>query len=371
MYAAPLAWIALAAALAPLPTPAFAPLPIPGYVPPTPALGPPPSTPAVPPTGAPFTIDAAHSHVGFSIRHLGLTRVRGSFAEVSGSLVWDGADPANGSITVVIGAASVDTRNQRRDDDLRENFFETATFPKIVFQSTGVEEGPDGLLLHGILRIKDVSRPVTLDTRRLGEWSDSASGDRRVAFAAGLVIDRRDFGVRAEGHPAEIRLVIGYDVEIEIEIEALLPGYADTGYPGGEASAAARLDAAATADPDADLEARWAELRASSDSLDYSPRALALLGFKLLNRDDARAAVQAFTLYQAEAGTPAATTFEWLGHAYAAAGRPDDAVASYRRALELDPSRAGSIEMLRLVEGGDARSRWTVPDAALAPAAEG
>lgn len=362
MYAASRAWIALAV-LAPAD----------GWAPVPPAAGrtAPPAPPAIAPAGAPFTIDAAHSHVGFSIRHLGLTRVRGSFAEVSGSLVWDGADPANSSITVVIGAASVDTRNQRRDDDLRENFFQTAAFPKIVFQSTDVEEGPDGLLLHGILRIKDVSRPVTLDTRRLGEWADSASGDRRVAFAAGLVIDRRDFGVRAEGHPAEIRLVIGYDVEIEIEIEALLPGYADTGYPGGEASAAGRLDTAVSADPDVDLEARWAELRASSDSLDYSARALALLGFKLLNRDNTRAAVQAFSLYEAEAGEPAATTFEWLGHAYAAAGRSEDAAESYRRALELDPSRAASIEMLRLVEGGDARARWTVPDAALAAAPEG
>ena len=370
MYPASLAWIALAV-LAPADTWVPAPPADAWATPPAAEPTAPPTSFAIAPAGAPFTIDAAHSHVGFSIRHLGLTRVRGSFAEVTGSLVWDGADPASSSITVVIGAASVDTRNQRRDDDLRENFFETAAFPKIVFQSTGVEEGPDGLLLHGILRIKDVSRPVTLDTRRLGEWSDTASGDRRVAFAAGLVIDRRDFGVRAEGHPAEIRLVIGYDVEIDIEIEALLPGYADTGFPGGEASAAGRLDEAVAADPDVDLEARWAELRASSDSLDYSPRALALLGFKLLNRNNGRAAVQAFSLYGAEAGEPAATTFEWLGHAYAAAGRSADAAESYRRALELDPSRAASIEMLRLVEGGDARARWTVPDAALAAAAEG
>jgi polyisoprenoid-binding protein YceI len=331
-------------------------------------LAPPSPGPVAPaPTPLPYSIDAAHSHVGFSIRHLGLSRVRGSFAEVSGSLVWDPADPTNGSITVVIGAASLDTRNERRDDDLRENFFETGEFPRIVFQSTGVERGPEGLVIHGVLRLKDVSRPVTLKTRTIGEWAEYTSADRRVGFEAGLVIDRRDFGVRAEGHPAEMRLVIGYEVEIEIEIEALLPGYADTGYPGGEASAARRLDEAVASRPDLDLEARWEELRASPDSLDYSARALALLGFKLLNRGNARAAVQAFSLYQAESEAPAPTTFEWLGHALAAAGRDADAAASYRRALEMDPTRVGSIEMLRLVEGGGARGRWTVPDEALAP----
>lgn len=332
-----------------------------------PAGGAPPD-PAPPAAGIPFSVDAAHSHVGFSVRHLGLSRVRGSFGEVSGALLWDADSPVDGSITVLIGAASLDTRNQRRDDDLRENFFETGRFPTIAFQSTGVEATPDGLNVHGILRIKDVSRPVTLAARGPGERVDPANGERRVAFEARLTIDRRDFGVRSEGHPAEVRLVIGYEVEIEIEIEAVVPGYSDAAYPGGEESAAAVLERESAADPGLDFGIRWAELRADAAAQrDFEPRGLALLGFKLLERGDARAAVRAFELYASEAGEPAASTHEWLGHAYADAGRRADALASYRRALALDPGRAGSIEMLRYLES--ARGQWSVPVEAVGPRA--
>ena len=317
----------------------------------------------------PFTIDAAHSHVGFSVRHLGLTRVRGSFADVSGTLAWVADDPAASSVTVLIGVASIDTRNERRDEDLRENFFHTERYPRMAFQSTGVRLVDGALTMTGILRIKDVSRPVTLEGQALGDWRDEASGDRRVAFEAGVVIDRREFGVVAEGHPAERRLVIGYDVEITIEIEALLPAYADTPYPGGDGSAAGILDRELGADTDLDLAARWRTLRAeATDSLDFSARAIALLGFKLLGRGNADAAIDAFSLYESEAGEPAPTTFEWLGHALARAGRDADAEASYRRALSLDATRAGSIEMLRRVT--DRSGDWTIPDAALQPAEE-
>ena len=175
--------------------------------------------PARPPT---WNVDRSHSQVGFVVRHF-FTPVRGKFDSVDVALQLDPADPTTASVEVRIAVASVNTGRDRRDNDLRSpNFFDAPTYPAITFKSSAVRvTGPDEYVAVGTLTIKDVSKEVELPIRFLGrqEMPTRDGGTREVAgFEAGLIIDRREFGV-GTGDWARTN-VVGGDVKIEITIEA-------------------------------------------------------------------------------------------------------------------------------------------------------
>jgi len=178
---------------------------------------------AAPPAGPPtWNVDRSHSQVGFVVRHF-FTPVRGKFDSVDVALQLDPADPTTASVEVRIAVASVNTGRDRRDNDLRSpNFFDAPTYPAITFKSSAVRvTGPDEYVAVGTLTIKDVSREVELPIRFLGrqEMPTRDGGTREVAgFEAGLIIDRREFGV-GTGDWARTN-VVGGDVKIEITIEA-------------------------------------------------------------------------------------------------------------------------------------------------------
>ncbi|MFW6088592.1 MAG: YceI family protein [Gemmatimonadota bacterium] len=297
-----------------------------------------------------YVVDPAHTSVSFAVRHLGLSKVRGSFSDVDGAALWSEERPELSSATIVIDVATLDTGNERRDEDLRENFFEVERFPRITFESTGFERAEDGYVLRGELTIRDSTHEVGFPVELLGTLTDSISGERRVGFEGGLEIDRKDYGVEAEGHPAELRLVIGHDIEIELQVEARVPGYRAASF----ASENGRSIGAELAEvlEDGGVEAarrRHAEIMAAPDGYDTSARELALLGFKRLEADDPDGAVLALELYRE--AQPSATADEWLGHAYAAAGRDEEAIAAYERALAEDAWRTSAREMLRRLGG--------------------
>jgi len=178
---------------------------------------------AAPPAGPPtWNVDRSHSQVGFVVRHF-FTPVRGKFDSVDVALQLDPADPTTASVEVRIAVASVNTGRDRRDNDLRSpNFFDAPTYPAITFKSSAVRvTGPDEYVAVGTLTIKDVSKEVELPIRFLGrqEMPTRDGGTREVAgFEAGLIIDRREFGV-GTGDWARTN-VVGGDVKIEITIEA-------------------------------------------------------------------------------------------------------------------------------------------------------
>lgn len=167
-----------------------------------------PSSAAAAPAVDRYVIDPAHTSVTFAVRHLGLSKVRGSFSGVSGAVLWSEEQPELSSATVVVEVASLDTGNERRDEDLVENFFETERFPRIVFESTRFEKGEAGYLLRGELTIRDSTHDVRFPVELLGTLTDSISRERRVGFEGELEIDRTDYGVEAENYPAEIWLVV-------------------------------------------------------------------------------------------------------------------------------------------------------------------
>jgi polyisoprenoid-binding protein YceI len=112
-----------------------------------------------------WQLDPAHSSAQFAVRHIGISTVRGTFTKLSGTVRYDPADTKNNSVEVTIEAASVDSRVEMRDNDLRsDHFFDVQKYPTIAFRSTKVESaGTDKLKITGDLTIRGITKPVTLD----------------------------------------------------------------------------------------------------------------------------------------------------------------------------------------------------------------
>ena len=143
-----------------------------------------------------YTIDPAHSSIGFVARHAMVTKVRGSFTDVAGTVVVDAVDPSKSSVNVTVQVASVDTRNPDRDGHLRTNdFLDVANHPEITFVSTSAKlHGEDSVTLTGDLTIKGVTKSITLDFDYQGAATDPF-GNQRLGFEGSHVISRQDYGI--------------------------------------------------------------------------------------------------------------------------------------------------------------------------------
>jgi len=177
---------------------------------------------AVAANAAEYDIDMHHSSVGFKVKHMMVTNVRGHFADFSGSFTWDPANPAAGKVNATIQAGSIDTGNEKRDEHLRnEDFFDTTKYPTLTFVSTKVvPKGKDSYALHGELTMHGVTKSVELELAFIGEMTDPKAGTR-VGWEATGVINRRDFGVDFSKTLDNGGLVVGDDVTIELAIEGI------------------------------------------------------------------------------------------------------------------------------------------------------
>jgi polyisoprenoid-binding protein YceI len=168
-----------------------------------------------------WDLDPVHSHIGFVARHLMVSKVRGHFGKSDVRIV-TAENPADSSVTVSIDAASVDTGNQTRDDDVRsERFLDVVNHPLITFRSTGVTPaGGDKYQVAGDLSIRGVTRPAVLDLE-LGGFGPDQYGGTRAGFSATTEINRIDFGV-SFNPPIPGGVMISEKIQIEIEAEAVL-----------------------------------------------------------------------------------------------------------------------------------------------------
>lgn len=163
-----------------------------------------------------YTIDGAHSSANFAVKHLGISTVRGRFTDVSGSILFDQAVPEKSSVTAVIRSASVTTDNATRDKHLNTaDFFDTAKYPEIRFQSTSVRKtGEDQYVAVGNLTIRDVSKQVELPfTLAHGK---GMKGEPRLGAEGALTINRFDYHVSYD--PSG--LGVGKEVKIDVSVEA-------------------------------------------------------------------------------------------------------------------------------------------------------
>jgi polyisoprenoid-binding protein YceI len=171
-----------------------------------------------------YAIDKSHTRLGFAVRHMAVSKVRGDFTEFSGTLEV-AEDPADSKVSVTIDAASVDTRDENRDNHLRTNdFFDVENHPTWTFNSTAVRPvSPGEWNVDGDLTIRGVTKPVTLDVTLEGVVKDPY-GMHRVGFSAKTSIDREDFGVSFNGVMEAGGVIVGKKVDIDIEAEATHQG---------------------------------------------------------------------------------------------------------------------------------------------------
>jgi polyisoprenoid-binding protein YceI len=168
-----------------------------------------------------WRIDAGHAEVGFVGRHFGLTKIRGRFTGVDGTITI--ADPIEeSSVDVTIAMATVDSGDGTRDDHLRSaDFFDVEHHPTATFRSTAVTAAADGSgRLRGELTIKDVTRPVELDVAFVGRVTDPWENDRLVFSAAGL-INREDWGLTWNMALGAGGWLVSKEIRLEIEAELL------------------------------------------------------------------------------------------------------------------------------------------------------
>ena len=168
-----------------------------------------------------WQLDPPHSSAQFSVRHLGVSTVRGAFTKVSGSAQYDAANPAKSSLQATIDAASVDTRVEMRDNDLRSpRFLDAQKYPTITFQSKKVEAAGAGKLkVTGDLTIHGVTKEVVLDVDGPSPAIKDPMGKDRLRMGASATtkINRNDFGV--SGLPG----IVGDEISITLDIEMIKP----------------------------------------------------------------------------------------------------------------------------------------------------
>ena len=170
------------------------------------------------PAAGAWTIDPGHAEVGFVGRHFGLTKVRGRFTEVEGTVTV--REPLDLSeVHVVIDMASVSSGSQTRDDHLRsDDFFDVANHPQATFRSTGLVTTGAEARMAGELTIKDVTRPVTLDAEYLGHATDPWGAERAI-FSASGTINREDWGLTWNMALEAGGLLVSKEIRLEIEVE--------------------------------------------------------------------------------------------------------------------------------------------------------
>ena len=171
---------------------------------------------------AEWSFDTAHSNIGFKIKHLMITNVRGSFDTFSGKVEYDENEAAKAIIAFEIEAASVNTGNEKRDGHLKSaDFFDVENYPKLTFKSSKVEKTGDGLKITGDLTIHGVTKAVVLDVEELVGPVKGPMGNTRIGATATTTIDRRDFGLTWSKTIETGGLVVDNEVKIVLEVELI------------------------------------------------------------------------------------------------------------------------------------------------------
>jgi polyisoprenoid-binding protein YceI len=173
-------------------------------------------------TGQTYAIDPSHSEIGFSVAHLMIAKIRGNFTGFSGSITLGGNGDIPTAIDGSVDVASIHTREEKRDAHLKSpDFFDAENFPSITFASTSITGSGTEFSVTGNLTIHGTTNAVTLKGEVGGRTVDPWGNDR-VAYSATGKIDRTAFGI-AFAAPHGTGLMIGNDVTITLEVEAVLP----------------------------------------------------------------------------------------------------------------------------------------------------
>jgi polyisoprenoid-binding protein YceI len=168
-----------------------------------------------------WDIDASHSTVGFSVRHMMVSKVRGYFREFSGEIT-TAEDPTQSTVTATVNMDSIDTRQEQRDAHIKSaDFFDVGNHTVMTFRSTSVKTDGADWTVEGELTLKGITKPVTLALEVNGFGPD-AYGGIRAGFSAKTEISRKEFGVDIDMPMDGGGVVVGDKISVELEIEAVL-----------------------------------------------------------------------------------------------------------------------------------------------------
>ncbi len=167
-----------------------------------------------------WTIDPNHSAAHFTVRHMGLSNVTGTFDKVSGTAQMDEKDFTKSSVDAVIDVASVDTRVQMRDNDLRsDHFFDVAKYPTMEFKSKRIEKQGDGYKLIGDLTMHGVTKEVTFNMDEPSAIMTDQHGNSHRGFSASTSINRKDWGMTYNNLLQSGEAAVGDNIKIQIDAE--------------------------------------------------------------------------------------------------------------------------------------------------------
>ncbi len=175
--------------------------------------------PATAPDASTWVVDNTHSTVGFKVKHLGISNVRGDFSDYEVALRFDPADLSTVEVNATIDIASIDTENEKRDNHLRSaDFFSAEEYPKMTFVGKQVRNiDGSSFEIVGDLTIRGVTKEVVLDVEYLG--SASMMGQERAAFEAETTINRLDYGLAWNKVTEAGGFIVGHDVTIQLDLE--------------------------------------------------------------------------------------------------------------------------------------------------------
>lgn len=168
-----------------------------------------------------YKLDASHTLVGFTVRHLMISNVNGRFHQFDGALEIDEANKELKSVQAEIKVDSIDTENAKRDGHLKSpDFFDAANHPNITFKSTNITKNGNNYQVTGDLTIRGTTKQVTLKGQMTGLINAGMFGGKKAGFWATVIIDRQDFGLSWSKSLDSGGLVVGNKVKIKLEVEA-------------------------------------------------------------------------------------------------------------------------------------------------------
>lgn len=168
-----------------------------------------------------WTLDPSHSEVQFSVRHMMISKVRGTFGVKSATLTAP-ENPLEATVEATVDVASIDTKDEGRDNHLRSaDFFDVETYPTMEFRSTGVRIENGDFLVDGDLTIKGVTKPVTFDFD-FGGFGTDPWGNYKAGATAKAVINREEFGLTWNAALETGGVLVGKDVTIELDLQGSL-----------------------------------------------------------------------------------------------------------------------------------------------------
>jgi polyisoprenoid-binding protein YceI len=169
-----------------------------------------------------YGIDASHSHLGFSVRHMMISNVRGEFGKLEGEVSYDPKHPEATRLEVTVDPASVNTHEEKRDAHLRSaDFFDVEKYPAITFSAKHTRRRGDVLEVTGDLTLRDVTREVTLTVEDLTPEHADPFGNVRIGASARTKIKRSDFGMQWNAALEAGGVLVGDEISLQIEVELI------------------------------------------------------------------------------------------------------------------------------------------------------